>query len=173
MPNALTRHVGLNAGTWVVETLFKHYADNLFKERGRSDDQTKASGVLRRDELLYDEVFHIVKVCIAFRHHIAIAVGAHRYYFVVVHGCVYSVGHFSSTWRAFTHETLRHTVEELQEFSNARTPSPPWIQVIRLLIPMSCCEAAAAYLIEALGGEQKAREVAGGTKWWQVRGLRG
>lgn len=64
MPNALTRHVGLNAGTWVVETLVKHYFDHLFKEKSPEALQS-VSGNLRQDELLYDEVFHIVKVCIS------------------------------------------------------------------------------------------------------------
>lgn len=67
MPNALTRHVGLNAGTWVLETLFKHYFDQLFpgkvEEMTRTSDSTGDSGDLRRDELMYAEVFHIVKVC--------------------------------------------------------------------------------------------------------------
>lgn len=66
-----------------------------------------------------------------------------------------------------------HTVEELQQFSNTRTPSAPWMFVKRLLVPMSCCDEAATYVIDVLGGEQKTRELVGGTKWWQVRGLKG
>ena len=62
MPNALTRHVGLNVGTWVVETLVKHYFEQLRREK--VDASTVASnGELRHDELFYDEAFHIVKVC--------------------------------------------------------------------------------------------------------------
>jgi hypothetical protein len=38
---------------------------------------------------------------------------------------------------------------------------------------MSCCDQAATYLIEALGGEEMARRVVGGVKWWQVRGVNG
>ena len=34
-----------------------------------------------------------------------------------------------------------------------RTPSPPWVHVVRLLVPMSKCDEAAGYLIKALGGE--------------------
>ena len=45
--------------------------------------------------------------------------------------------------------------------------------VKRLLVPMSCCDEAATYVIDVLGGEQKTRELVGGTKWWQVRGLKG
>jgi hypothetical protein len=68
---------------------------------------------------------------------------------------------------------LRHTVEELQAFSNVRTPSPPWVHLVRLEIPMSCCDQAAEYLIKALGGPEVCNRVVGGTKWWQVRGRRG
>ena len=42
-----------------------------------------------------------------------------------------------------------------------------------VLIPLSTCDAAAAYLIKALGGEEFTKRVVGGTKWWQVRGMRG
>lgn len=67
MPNALTRHIGLNAGTWVLETLVKHYFDRLFEDRKDKVDAASSegtSGELRRDELLYDEAFYIVKVCL-------------------------------------------------------------------------------------------------------------
>jgi hypothetical protein len=67
----------------------------------------------------------------------------------------------------------RHTVEDLQGFANTRTPSPPWVHVVRLLVPMSCCDEAAGHLITALGGEDVARRVVGGVKWWQVRGVAG
>lgn len=41
------------------------------------------------------------------------------------------------------------------------------------MIPMSSCNEAATYLIQALGGEEQAAKVTGGTRWWQVRGLKG
>lgn len=70
MPNALTRHVGLNAGTWVLETLLKHYFENLFKDKAARAAATEptptnvpGSGELKKDELLYDEAFNIIKVC--------------------------------------------------------------------------------------------------------------
>ncbi|KIL68736.1 hypothetical protein M378DRAFT_70444 [Amanita muscaria Koide BX008] len=66
-----------------------------------------------------------------------------------------------------------HSVEELQAFSNTRTPSPPRTHIVRLRIPMSCCDKAAPYLIQALGGEEHARTVVGGVKWWQVRSMDG
>ena len=33
---------------------------------------------------------------------------------------------------------------------------------------MSCCEQAATHLIDALGGEEIAKRVVGGVKWWQA-----
>ena len=38
---------------------------------------------------------------------------------------------------------------------------------------MSCCDQAAEYLIDALGGESVTKRVVGGTKWWQIRGVNG
>ncbi|PIL33424.1 hypothetical protein GSI_04046 [Ganoderma sinense ZZ0214-1] len=38
---------------------------------------------------------------------------------------------------------------------------------------MSCCDDAATYVIKALGGEEVTKRVVGGTKWWQVRGVKG
>ncbi|KAI8973983.1 Alpha/Beta hydrolase protein [Trametes punicea] len=75
--------------------------------------------------------------------------------------------------KSFMETATKHTVEELQAFSNTRTPSPPWVHVVRLLVPMSCCDDAATYLIKALGGEEVAKRIVGGTKWWQVRGVKG
>ncbi|PPQ79997.1 hypothetical protein CVT26_004401 [Gymnopilus dilepis] len=75
--------------------------------------------------------------------------------------------------KSFLKASTYHTIEELQAFSNTRTPSPPWTHVVRTLVPMSCCEEAAPYLIKALGGEEVARRLVGGIKWWQVRGVNG
>jgi len=47
------------------------------------------------------------------------------------------------------------------------------VHVVRLVIPMASCDEAAVYLIKALRGEQVMKKVVGGTKWWQVRGIRG
>jgi hypothetical protein len=64
-------------------------------------------------------------------------------------------------------------VPDLLGFSNTRTPSPPWTHVVRILVPVSKCEEAASYLIKALGGEDVAKRLIGGVKWWQVRGVNG
>jgi hypothetical protein len=58
-------------------------------------------------------------------------------------------------------------------FSNTQTPSSPYTHLVRVLVPLSCCDEAAKILVSVLGGESKAREVVGGIKWWQVRGLEG
>ena len=54
-----------------------------------------------------------------------------------------------------------------------RTPSPPWVHVVRLMVPMSTCDDAATHLIAALGGEEMTKRIVGGTKWWQMRGVQG
>ncbi|KIP11336.1 hypothetical protein PHLGIDRAFT_21763 [Phlebiopsis gigantea 11061_1 CR5-6] len=132
MVNALTRHTGVKIGPLLFETLVKHYFDRLVKE---SESQGRKSTNLRRDELLYDEAFNVVKT--------------------------------------FLEASTKHTVEELQKFSNTRTPAPPWVHVVKLLVPMSCCDEAATIVIQALGGEEMTKHIVGGTKWWQVRGVKG
>ncbi|KZP28521.1 alpha/beta-hydrolase [Athelia psychrophila] len=73
----------------------------------------------------------------------------------------------------FLAEASFHTVEECQSFANTRTPSPPWVRVVRVVVPISCCDEAALHLIQVLGGEEVVKHTVGGTKWWQVRGLDG
>jgi hypothetical protein len=58
----------------------------------------------------------------------------------------------------------------LQKFGLTKTPSPPWVLVHRVLIPInSSCSQAADVLIKALGGPEMAIKISGGTKWWRVR----
>jgi hypothetical protein len=66
-----------------------------------------------------------------------------------------------------------YTANAATAFSNTRTPSPPWVKVVRLFVPMSSCDEAATHLIRVLGGEEFCRQLVGGIKWWQVRGLPG
>ncbi|KAF8549961.1 alpha/beta-hydrolase [Imleria badia] len=75
--------------------------------------------------------------------------------------------------KRFFDVATHHSVEEFQSFSNTRTPSPPWVHVLRVTVPMSCCDEAATLLIQTLGGEENAFLLVGGTKWWQVRGVAG
>lgn len=130
MPSALTRDVGFKIGPVLLDVLAKHYFDKR-KENGDSPESVK----LRKDEILFDEAFNLVK--------------------------------------SFLNTAVWHTVEDLQAFSNTRTPSPPWVKVVRLLVPMSSCDEAATHLIRVLGGEEFCRQLVGGIKWWQVRGLPG
>jgi acetyl esterase/lipase len=131
MTNTLTTQAGLRIGPIVLETLLKHY----FERFKSSQNISEGSTLLRKEELLYDEAFNVVK--------------------------------------AFLEAASYSTVEEVQAFANTKTPSPPWVHVVRLLVPMSSCDEAAKVLIKALGGEDEARRVAGGVKWWQVRGVEG
>lgn len=65
--------------------------------------------------------------------------------------------------------TLSHTADALQKLCQQRTPVPPWVAMHRIRIPQATSGRAAEVLIDALGGEEMAFKVAGGTKWWQVR----
>ncbi|KAH8827893.1 hypothetical protein DL96DRAFT_1527725 [Flagelloscypha sp. PMI_526] len=75
--------------------------------------------------------------------------------------------------KSFLYEASHHTVEECQGFSNTPTPSSPWIQTVRVLVPRSSCDKAAELLITAFGGKDGCHRTVGGTKWWQVRSLDG
>ncbi|KAJ2918541.1 hypothetical protein MD484_g1828, partial [Candolleomyces efflorescens] len=127
MPNALTRDIGFKVGPLLLEVFAKHYR--------RSEGEEEGGVKLRKNEILFDEAFNIVK--------------------------------------SFLNTATCHTVEDLQAFSNTRTPSPPWVKVVRTLVPMSSCDQAAKYLVQVLGGEDFCRKIIGGVKWWQVRGVNG
>lgn len=64
------------------------------------------------------------------------------------------------------------TVEAIQAFTNTRIPTPPRATVVPVLIPMSSCDRAAKAIIDYFGPED-IKNVVGGEKWWQVRGLNG
>ncbi|TFY75920.1 hypothetical protein EWM64_g8092 [Hericium alpestre] len=131
MSTALTREAALRAGPLFLETLVRHYFERIKHDTKRSTKDVP----LRQDELLYDEVFSIVK--------------------------------------KFMQASTKHTVEELQAFSNTRIPAPPWVHIVRLTVPMSCCDEAAEVLIKAFGGSEIMKKYVGGVKWWQVRGVKG
>ncbi|KAF9031230.1 alpha/beta-hydrolase [Hymenopellis radicata] len=130
MVNTLTAEASLITGPVVLGTLVKHYLERL-----KRDASKKPTTQLRRDELLYDEAFNVIK--------------------------------------KFLEVSTYHTVEEVQAFGNMATPSPPWVHVVKVVVPMSCCDDAAKYLTQVLGGEETARRLVGGVKWWQVRGIDG
>ncbi|PWN20151.1 alpha/beta-hydrolase, partial [Microstroma glucosiphilum] len=64
------------------------------------------------------------------------------------------------------------TVEALQAFTNTRIPSQPFTTLVPTLIPLHSCDQAARALIEYFG-EEDLKNVVGGERWWQVRGLNG
>jgi hypothetical protein len=59
--NTLAGEAGLKLGPLLLETLVKHYLERVGPS-GQTDEKS-ASVQLRKDELLYDEAFQIVKVC--------------------------------------------------------------------------------------------------------------
>ncbi|KAH9020634.1 alpha beta-hydrolase [Lactarius pseudohatsudake] len=71
--------------------------------------------------------------------------------------------------RSFMDASANHTVEELQQFTNLYAPVGPSSQVVRVAVPQTCCAEAARVLVRAFGGEDEARRVVGGVRWWQVR----
>ena len=58
MVNTLTRNVGISFGPIILETLVKHYFERLKGEHHVGKGLTQ----LRKDELLYDEAFNVIKV---------------------------------------------------------------------------------------------------------------
>ena len=62
MVNSLTRETGARLAPLLLETLVKHYFERLVKDR--TSTEGSAITKLRRSELLYDEAFIIVKVCV-------------------------------------------------------------------------------------------------------------
>ncbi|KAF9453039.1 alpha/beta-hydrolase [Macrolepiota fuliginosa MF-IS2] len=74
--------------------------------------------------------------------------------------------------KSFIRMGTHNTVESLQGFTNTHVPSPYWAAVAPVLIPLSSCNEAADVLIEWFGPEEL-KQVVGGEKWWQVRGLDG
>lgn len=143
MPNLLTAEAGLKFGPVFIETFFKHYLDRHHGDRSTSDPKTGASS----SSSSFADGLKGKKDLLW------------QEGFQIV--------------KSFLSQAAKHTVEELQEFSNARIPAPPWIFVQRLLVPRAMCDKAANYLIKAFGGETMTSRVVGGTRWWQVRGLDG
>jgi hypothetical protein len=56
--NTLTSSAGFKLGPVLFETLLKHYFDRVGGSSGEDVVQ------LRKDEILYDEAFNVVKVCL-------------------------------------------------------------------------------------------------------------
>lgn len=56
--------------------------------------------------------------------------------------------------------------------TNTHVPAPYWAAVSPVCIPLSTCNRAADALIDWFGPEEL-KQVVGGERWWQVRGLNG
>ncbi|PWN93523.1 alpha/beta-hydrolase [Acaromyces ingoldii] len=74
--------------------------------------------------------------------------------------------------KQFIEIATRDTVESLQSFTNTHVPAAPTTRVSRVIVPLESCDEAAKWLIEYFG-EKDLRDLVGGAKWWQVRGLAG
>lgn len=59
-----------------------------------------------------------------------------------------------------------HTVEDIQQFGNNWVPSPFWIRVVSVTIPLSTRLEAGNVLINTIG-EDEIQSVIGGREWWQ------
>ncbi|KAI0787047.1 hypothetical protein BC629DRAFT_1593579 [Irpex lacteus] len=74
--------------------------------------------------------------------------------------------------KAFIELGTKNTVESLQAFTNTHIPAPYWAAVSPVLIPLSSCNKAADLLVEWFGPDDL-KNVVGGEKWWQIRGMDG
>ncbi|KAK0468142.1 uncharacterized protein EV420DRAFT_1503082 [Desarmillaria tabescens] len=111
-----------------VKTFFAHGKRLAQKyKNGDSEEDPK-------DDIFFDEAFHIVK--------------------------------------AFIEMGTKNTVESLQAFTNTHVPAPYWAAVSPVRIPLSSCNQAADVLINWFGPDEL-KQVVGGERWWQVRGLDG
>jgi hypothetical protein len=71
--------------------------------------------------------------------------------------------------QTFLETATRYPVAALQRFGLVKTPAPPGVAIHRVCIPQRTLVHSAEFLVKALGGEEMAYKIAGGTKWWQVR----
>ncbi|KAI0082430.1 alpha/beta-hydrolase [Panus rudis PR-1116 ss-1] len=74
--------------------------------------------------------------------------------------------------KAFLELSTHNTVESLQSFTNTHIPAPYWAAVCPVQIPLSSCNRAADVLIDWFGPDEL-KQVVGGERWWQIRGLDG
>ncbi|GAA5832209.1 hypothetical protein JCM11251_004280 [Rhodosporidiobolus azoricus] len=71
-----------------------------------------------------------------------------------------------SVMKMFFEKSSLHTVEDAQKFGNNFVPSPFWVRVIRVVIPLSTRLEAGKILIAGIG-EDDIQKVVGGREWWQ------
>lgn len=70
--------------------------------------------------------------------------------------------------KKFLDKAMGHSVESIQTLGHARVPSPPWVGVFRLVMPIELCHVA-AQIIQECFGQREIEEVVGGREWWQQR----
>jgi hypothetical protein len=81
--NTLTGEAGLKLGPLLLETLLKHYFERLGQSASQKEQDTTVP--LRKEDLLYDEAFQIVKVrCIPMFH----AINTSNTMQIDVYGCI-------------------------------------------------------------------------------------
>jgi hypothetical protein len=167
MSNSLTRKTALSFMPLFLRILLRHYYNKLGKKRSR-ENASAAVVPLRREELMYDEAFSIVRVSYPFP---SIWLCMYDIHTPELYGRNNRVSRSSPILSFTVLMTMhgRHTIEELQKFSQLRLPAPPSAYVVRLSVPLSCCADAARVLIEVFGGEREVKRTVGGVRWWQVR----
>ncbi|THH11723.1 hypothetical protein EW145_g464 [Phellinidium pouzarii] len=74
--------------------------------------------------------------------------------------------------KTFIELGMNNTVESLQAFTNTHILSPPWAAVCPVLVPLTTCNKAADWLLEWFEPDEL-KQMVGGERWWQVRGLDG
>lgn len=73
---------------------------------------------------------------------------------------------------AFTTSLLPIHTENISSSTNTHVPAPYWAAVSPVRIPLSTCNQAADILIDWFGPDEL-KQVVGGERWWQIRGLDG
>ncbi|MCJ1477835.1 hypothetical protein MMC13_006508 [Lambiella insularis] len=69
--------------------------------------------------------------------------------------------------RSFLQYVSLHTVEEIQAFTSQWVPTPQWVKVDEVIIPVQSIMRAADVLIDQLG--HRGIDMIGGSTWWQWR----
>lgn len=72
--------------------------------------------------------------------------------------------------KAFLNYASKHTINELQHFTNNHVPVPTWISKEDVVIPQSSIEQAAEILTAYLERDPGGIDKIGGKNWWKYRG---
>lgn len=174
MSTSLSTSTTLGLMPLAIGILLRHYYGRVLKDKNKNKNSGGAAipVPLRLEELMYDEAFTITRVSL-FHLPVSFNPKSIQPFPAMLHRTLWTRQQSSSLSEPslFTQPICEgsHTVEELQQFTEQHTPAGPSSHVVRLTIPQTCCEEAARVLVRALGGEDEARRVVGGVRWWQVR----